>query len=313
MAGQEWAVSALGGALTSETLSRNVRMAAQPKMRFRQLTRLEMAFGAHNGDTVTYKKFTDLEDSGRAIGEKEPVPETNFNISDDTITIREYSNSVPYTSRLSLLAKLSVEDMIIIGLMNDMAKTLDFAAAQQFRLADGVYVPTGTTTNKTRTFTTNATAGATATRNISTWDVRNIIQQLRSDHNCPAYDGNDYICVASSTFIRGLQEDADFVEAAKYGKPEVLFSGEVGKYYGCRFIEENHALNGNLSGGLGEAVFIGWDAVIEIVAFEEEIQAKIAGDWGRDKGLRWVWYGGYKKVHTFSDDGQIRMIRVYSA
>ena len=93
MAGQEWGVSALGGALTSETLSRNVRMAAQPKMRFRQLTRIEMAFGAHNGDTVTYKKYGDLENGGRAIGEKEAVPETQFRVTDDTITIQEFERA----------------------------------------------------------------------------------------------------------------------------------------------------------------------------------------------------------------------------
>lgn len=312
MAGQEWATSALGGTLTSETLSRNLRIVAQPKMRFRQLTKLEMAFGAHNGDTVTFKKVGNVATEGRIIGEKEAVPETNISFTSDTCTIAEYSNSIPYTWKLSLLAKLSVEDAIIIALMNDMAKVLDKAAAAKFRTADLVYTPTGTSANPTRTIATNGTAGATATRNVNTWDIMNIVDQMRSTYNMPAYDGNDYLCVATTTFLRGLKNDSQWIEAAKYGAPDKLFSGEVGKYYGVRFIEENNALNSSLSGGLGEAIFIAADAVMEIVAYAEEIQAKLAGQYGRDQGLRWVWMGGFKKTWDFTSDAQERLFRVYS-
>lgn len=312
MAGLEWSTSSLGGALTSETLSRNMRIVAQPKMRFRQLTRPEMAFGAHNGDTVTFRKVSNVLDEGRVIGEKERVPETEINFTSGQITIEEYSLSIPYTWRLSLLAKLSVEDNIVIALMNDMAKVLDKAAAQAFRSADFVYTPTGTNTSKTRSFSTTGTAGAAATRPISGWDVKNIVDDMRSTYNMPAYDGNDYVCVATSTFMRGLKDDSEWVEAAKYGDPDKLFSGEVGRYYGVRFIEENNALDANLAGGLGEAIFVAWDAVIEIVSYAEEIQAKVGSDYGRDKGLRWVWMGGFDKTWDFALEGESRLVRVHS-
>lgn len=313
MAGLEWETSSLGGALTSETLSRNMRIVSQPKMRFRQLTRAEMAFGAHNGDTVTFRKVSNVLDEGRAIGEKERVPETEINFTSGSITVEEYSNSIPYTWRLSLLAKLSVEDNIIIALMNDMAKVLDKNAATAFRTADFVYTPTGTVVNKTRTFTTTGIPGAVSTRPIAGWDVKNIVDDMRATYNMPAFDGNDYVCVATSSFMRGLKDDAEWVEAAKYGDPEKLFSGEVGRYYGVRFIEENNALDANLAGGLGEAIFIAWDAVIEIVSYAEEIQAKVGSDYGRDKGLRWVWQGGFAKTWDFPLEGEARLVRVYSA
>lgn len=312
MAGLEWTTSALGGALTSETLSRNMRTVAQPKMRFRQLTRAEIAFGAHMGDTVTYRKVSNVTNEGRAISEKERVPETDLSYSSGQITIQEFSNSIPYTWLLSLLAKLSVEDSVIIALMNDMAKVLDKYAAAAFRSADLVYTPTGSTTNKNRSFTTNGTPGAVATRPIAGWDVKNIIDDMRSTYNMPAYDANDYLCVATSTFMRGLKDDSEWVEAAKYGDPSKLFSGEVGRYYGCRFIEENNALNANLAGGLGEAIFIAWDAVIEIIAYAEEIQAKVGADYGRDRGMRWVFVGGFDKTWNFANEGEARLVRVYS-
>lgn len=310
--GQEWGTAALGGALTSDTLSRQVRMMAQPKTRFRQLTRVEMAFGAHNGDTVTYKKISNLQDEGRAIGEKEKVPESQFTVSTATVGVQEYSLATSYTWTLSLLAKLSVEDAIIINLMNDMVKVLDKAAAAKFRAADLVYTPTGSYSNKSRTLATNGTAGAVATRNITMWDIKNIIDAMRATYNMPAFDGNDYVCVATSTALRGLKDDPEWINAASYGNPDLLFSGEVGRAYGCRFIEENNALNANLAGGLGEMIFIAWDAVMEIVAYAEEIQANLGLNWGRDKALRWVWVGGFGKTWDFSTDGESRLVRVYS-
>lgn len=310
--GMEWGTAARGGALTSETLSRQVRMQAQPKTRFRQLTRVEMALGAHNGDTVTFRKISNAEEEGRAIGEKERVPETQFGVSSGSISVREYSLAISYTWTLSLLAKLSVEDAIIINLMNDMVKVLDKAAAAQFRSADLVYTPTGSYSNKSRTMSANGTPAATATRNVTMWDVKNIIDAMRAEYNMPAFDGNDYICVATSTFLRGLKDDPEWINAASYGNPELLFSGETGRAYGCRFIEENNALDANLSGGLGEAIFIAWDAVMEIVAYAEEIQAKLSMEWGRDKALRWVWMGGFAKTWSHQTDGESRIIRVYS-
>lgn len=312
MAGQEWATSSLGGTLTSETLSRKARFKAQKKCRFRQLVRVELEFGAHNGESISLRKFGDVQTAGKAIGEKEKVPETQFTITSGSVTVREFSNSIPFTQRLSLFAKLSIEDAIMVNLTNDMVKVLDKAAAEPFRDADIIYTPTGNSSGKSRTYATNGTVATTATRNISAWDVRNIVDDMRSLYNIPAYDGNDYLCVATSTFLRGLKDDSDWVDAAKYGDPEKLFSGEVGRYYGCRFIEENNSLTASLSGGLGEAVFMGWDPVVEIVAYPEEIQGKIGSDYGRDRAIRWVYFGGWGKTWDYNTDGEARMIRVYS-
>lgn len=309
---QCWTIDELGGMATSETLSRNVRTAAQPLMKFRPLSRPEMAFGAHNGAKVTFRKMSNLQEGGRVIGEFDRVPDTHFTLSYGEITVQEWSNSVNYTWTLSLLAKLSIEDMIIINLMNDMAKTLDRAASVPYRAADVIYTPTGDVNNKTRTVSTNGAPGAISTRPFSMWDLKNIVDDMRCLWNVPAYDGNDYVAVGTCTATRGIKDDPEYWSAAQFGDPERLFSGEVGRIYGTRIIEENHILNSNLPGGCGEIIFIGFDAVVEIVAYAEEIQAKIGMDYGRDKGVRWVWVGGFGKVWDFQAEGETRLVRVYS-
>jgi HK97 family phage major capsid protein len=217
MAGQVWVTGSLGGYLTSVELSRQVRVAAQPLMRFRQFCRPEEAFGRNLGDTLQFDKVSNVAQQGRVISELETVPETNFTIYKDTVVAKEFSNSVPYTWTLEILAKLDIKELIINALKDDMAKTLDKAVAMEFKNTDLLYAMTGTETNRTYTLSTNGTAN-TCTRNVTCWDVKNIIDQMRSTYKMPYFDGRDYMCVATTTFLRGLKDDSEYVEAAHFGE-----------------------------------------------------------------------------------------------
>jgi N4-gp56 family major capsid protein len=118
--------------------------------------------------------------------------------------------------------------------------------------------------------------------------VKEVVDAMKSTYLIPPFYGENYICICSVGFARTLKDDPDWEDAAKYGDPERLFAGEVGRYYGCRFVEETNVLS-NKPGGTykGEAVFFGEDPVVEAVAVAEELRAKIATDYGRDKGLAW--------------------------
>lgn len=312
MAGMVWVTPALGGHLTAPKLSRNFRIAAQPLMRARQFVRPEESFGQNRGDTLQITKCGNLASSGRVISETEKVPETSFTIYKSTITVNEFSNSVPYTWKLRLLADLDINHIIIVNLKNEMAKTLDKYFMQQFTSTDLKYSPQGTELNKSFTLNTNGTK-PTATRNISVWDLKNIIDKMKDTYFIPLYDGINYMCMGSTTFMRGLKDDDEWTQAALYGDPERLFVGEVGRFYGCRMAEETNSLSGNLTGSLGEAVIFGDDPVVEISAYPEEIQAKIGVDYGRDAGLRWVWIGGAAATWDFSTEGDARIVHVTSA
>lgn len=314
MPGQVWATNSLGGHLTAPILSEKVRLAAIPKMRFRQFTRLEGQFGPNLGDTLQYKKAGNVATRGRIHSETETIQETQITIYSASITVNEYSNSIPYTDRVEQLARLSITDIIVQKLKDDMADVLDRAVHNVFNGADVVYVPTGSLSAPTRTITTNGTAGATSSRQILLFDIKEIADQLKATYLTPFYDANDnYMAVASTQFMRGLKDDREVVEIQKYGDPERLFRGEVGRIYGVRFCEETNVLSNSLAGGAGEAIFFGDDPVIEIVAKAEQIQAKIAGDFGRDQALRWVFWGGFARTWAFSEASQVRILRVTSA
>jgi hypothetical protein len=137
MAGQVWAVSSLGGFLYSRQLSNVLRMAVQPLVKFRQFADVHdiSQQGKKKGDTFTWDVISDVATVGTVLVETNTLPETNFTITQGTLTITEAGNSVPYSGKLDNLSKFPVEDIIKKALKNDTVKALDRLAWQQFNPA----------------------------------------------------------------------------------------------------------------------------------------------------------------------------------
>jgi hypothetical protein len=66
------------------------------------------------------------------------------------------------------------------------------------------------------------------------------------------------------------------------------------------------------NGVLGQAVYVAADAVMEIVVLPEEIQAKLGQDYGRDCGLRWVYYGAWAQTFNYAAELEARTLLVSS-
>lgn len=308
MGQQLWATSSLGGWLSNNQLSQQIRYKAQSMQKFRQFVKAEAAAGANRGEKVFFNKISNISTAGGTLTETDTIPKRNFTITQGTLTITEYGNSIPFTQKVKTLSDVQVPEIVRNVLMNDMRVVLDSAAATQFKTND--YIATITNT-ATTTFGSAGLALATAAANMSDKNVRDIVDKMKLLF-IPKYDGENYICVASTNSIRGLY---DFFEAkAQNTTMAPLYRGEVGTYYGCRFVEETNFLgNADGSGGLyGEAVFFGDDAVREGVAIPEEIRVGIPTDYGRDQGIAWYGLLGFQQTWDFSTDGQTRIITVDS-
>jgi len=309
MGQQVWSVSSLGGYFTNNQLSKKVRNAAQPMMKFRQFVDPEPAIGRNRGDRVFFDKISNISTAGGTLSETSTIPKRNFTISQGTLVVTEYGNSIPFTLKVQTLSDISVPDNIKTVLRDDMAKVLDSAAATIFTTTD--YLATIVNTASTE-FKTNGTATTTALGNMSDKNVRDIVDKMKT-LNIPRYDGNNYICIASTNSLRGLY---DFFEPkATQTSAKILASGEIGTYYGCRFVEETSFLS-NVKGSssiYGEAVFFGADAVREGIAIPEDIRIDIPKDFGRDQGIAWYYLGGFAETWDYSSDSECRIIYVKSA
>lgn len=299
MAGQLWVTNTQGGYLANDRLSQQLRHVSQPMMKFRQFVQVKEGFGKGKGDLVYFDKISNVQSTGGTLTETNTIPETNFIISTGTIQVVEWGNAIPYTGKLEDISEFSVDSTIQRVLRDDMAKVLDKAAAAQFKDTAAKYC---CLTTASYSLTTNGTFTASATSDLNAYHVKNCVDQLKK-WNVPKYDGENFICIASVQAIRGLKDDSDWEDAAKYGDPDRLFSGEVGRYYGCRFVEETNYMSNaiGVSSARGEACFFGADAVMEGIVLPEEIRAKIPGDYGRSKGLAWYGLMNWKLIWEEAD------------
>src|SRR2546430_948733 len=161
MAGQVWVQSALGGFFANPRLSEELRYQSIPLMKLRQFVKPLEGYGAHVGDKILFDKISRLAVSGGALSENIPIPETNFTVTQGTVTVTEYGNGVPFTGKLEALSQWNPEDPIQRTLRDDMALVLDQAAGVQFRSTQYVYAPTGTVPSPTGSFTAGYVGGPT--------------------------------------------------------------------------------------------------------------------------------------------------------
>jgi len=204
---------------------------------------------------------------------------------------------------------VQVPDIVKTVLQNDMRVVLDSAAATQFQTSDLFAICMNTATTS---FDSSGAVSSTATADMSDKNVRDIIDEMKKK-NIPLWDGENYICVASTNSIRGLY---DFFEAkAQSTTMNPLFRGEVGQYYKTRFIEETNVLTNTTGSGsvFGEAIFFGADSVREGIVIPEDIRIDLPKDFGRDQGIAWYYLGGFVKTWDFSGDGEGHIIYMTSA
>ena len=181
MAGQVWSVNTSGGYMYALNLSRQLRMAVQPIVKFRQFCDVKDAAhqGLHRGDTFHWNVFSDVGTQGATLTETNTIPETSFTISQGTMTITEAGNSVPWTGKLDDLSEQPVAEVIRKVLKTDAKKAFDNLASAQFNSAVLRVVPTTGTDTSAVTLTTNGTATLTNSIALGKEHVKSIVDVMK--------------------------------------------------------------------------------------------------------------------------------------
>src|SRR3990167_901150 len=322
MAGQQWAISADGGFLANTKLSKTLRTATQPMMKLRQFTRVEPGYGKNVSDSLDFDKVSNIQTAGGKITELQDIPESKVLIRKGTLIVDECGNSVPYTGKLEALSEFDPENIVHKALMNDMAKTMDKAVSDELKTGEIIYIPTGPTS---QAWDVDGTASTVSTGNFNLFHLKEMVDAANvgifGSGNVatpiPAFPDGNFVLILSVKAARGLFDDPDYQEAAKFAYPRELFHGEMEEIvYNTRIVVTNNiqALSNGVGGSsaLGEGFLIGDDAVIEGMVIKEELRAKLPVKYGRDKGLAWYALEGFKKVWSYATDGEDHIIRLTS-
>jgi len=320
MAGQLWAVNSLGGFFYSQNLSDELREALQPMSRFRQFCDVKDASqqGKGKGQTFTWDVVSNAATAGGTLVETNTMPETQFTITQATLTVTEYGNSVPYSGKLEALGKFEVRKPVMQALRNDAVKVFDRAAWAQFNNAKLRVVPASAgTSTATLTLTTNGTA--TATNNIAYQkEHAKLVVDLMKERNIPAYTNDDYVAIAWPSTLRRLKDDLETIHQYTVPGIQLIFNAEIGRYENVRYTEQtNIGKNYGMTDGAGGTAwasgnswifFLGEDTVAEGVVIPEEMRAKIPTDYGRSKGVAWYYLGGFGIVHNQTVATEARIV-----
>lgn len=313
MAGQVWGTASLGGYMFSETLSKVLRMSVQPLVKFRQFADIKDAAvqGKNRGDAFHWNVYSDVANAGTVVAETSTMPVTNFTITQGTMTVTEFGNSVPYTGKLDDLSSQPVKEIIKKVLTNDAKKAFDAAAHGQFNATPLRVVPATNTTTDAVTLTTNGTATLTNSVALGKGHVKAIVD-LMKERNIPPYSGDDYFSIAHPSTFRQLKNDLESIHQYVDQGFQMIMNGEIGRYEGVRFIEQTNIAKGTFAAAKSNwAFFFGDDTVAEGIVIPEEMRGAIPSDYGRSRGIAWYYLGGFGIVHTAA--AQARIVKWDSA
>lgn len=325
MTGQMWAVAQEGGYLYSDQLSEYLRMTVQPLTKMRQFCDAEDGTqkGLGRGEVFNWDIISNVARQGRRLNENQPIPETNVTISQGSLVVTEWGNSVPYTGKLEALAKIKIQNLIDKALKHDARKAFDIEAYLQFKRTPLRAAPSGGTSTTAITLTTN---GATATTNnveLGTGHIK-ALSDAAKERNIPPYEGDAYFMISHPTSFRTLKNSLESIHQYTQDGLNMIRYGEIGRYEDTRFIEQNNIAKGGANDSTtydawenvadpwnnaksSWAFFFGADTVTEAICIPEEIRAKLPGDYGRSKGIAWYALGGFGIIHTQPTEARIIM------
>lgn len=328
MAGQLWGTDTLGGFMYSDSLSRFLRTELQPTTRFRQFCEPEDGTdkGLNKGELLTWNIYSNVARQGRRLAENDPMPETNFTISQGSLTLIEIGNSVPYTGLLESLAEHKVKAIISKTLMEDARKAFDIEAFLQFKRTLLKVAPAGGTDTESLTVTTNGVAGETNNVALGADHLKTLSDTMR-ERNIPPYVQDDYMMISHPTTLRPFKNELETLMQYTTSGMDKIYNGEIGRYEGFRFVTQTFIPKGGAAdsttfdpyAGTADAwnnaksswaFAFGKDTVVEGYAIPEEIRGKLPGDYGRDKGMAYYYLGGFALVHrdtAHADQSRVAM------
>lgn len=294
--------------------SKEIEFKAMPIMRFLQFAKQKTELGVEPGLTISMMTYNNLKRGG-ALQEGKRMTTQALSSSMKQITVGERGNAVA-VSELALktsFTNVMADATTLLG--RDVAITLDCELRDTLLagVTNTIFGREGKSAPKIE-----ARKDITKTNNLSVASIKDAVEILATV-NAPKFEGSYYVTFVHPHQSRELRDDPAWIEASKYGAPEQLFTGEIGKIDDVRFIEttlmpngaaaeDDEAFDAELKQGAGatgsenqvdiyKAVIFGEDTYGYAVALPVELRDNGVVDFGREHGLAWYSIWGCGVLH----------------
>lgn len=184
----------------------------------------------NGGKTIEFRRYTAFPKATTPLTEGVTPSGRKLNVTKIESTVKQYGDYVELSDMLLLTA-----------IDNNMVQATELLGTQAGRTSDTItreIICAGT--NVQYAGGVSSRMNLAATNKLSVEEIRKSVRTLRS-FNAKPFEGGYYVGIISPDLEYDLMKDEEWVEASKYGKPEQLFKGEIGRIAGVRFVSTTEA------------------------------------------------------------------------
>lgn len=203
----------------------------------------------NSGRVMNFRKLTPLETNTSELSEGNPGEGVMFAESDVTVQLRQHGEYARCSDLLDM-THLDLNIMRKTELFGDAgARSLDALVRDELATCTNVIYAGGKTSR----------GALTASDKLTSVELRKAVRTLKKNH--AQTFGGYYIAIVGPDTTYDLQDDESFVKVSQYQDKENIYSGEVGRLFGCRLVETTEAKifagQGDSSGDVASIIVLG--------------------------------------------------------
>lgn len=203
------------------------------------------------GKIIEFRKYDNLPKSTTPLTEGVTPQGKALNVTAITSEVQQYGDFVEYTDMLDLTAidNNVAEAVKLLG--KQAGQTLDTVTRDVLQSGKNViFAPSVSGGIVTEI---DARSSITDSCLLTVDLIKRVVAKMRGD-NVPKIDGY-YVGIIHPYVAHDLMNDDAWEEYHKYAEPENLYSGEIGRIAGVRFVESTEAKIYGGAGASGDSVF----------------------------------------------------------
>ncbi len=183
----------------------------------------------NNGLVMNMRKIIPLEANTTTLTEGEPGESVMLTETEVTVKLEQYGEYARCTDKLDL-SHLDMNILRKTKLFGDAgARSIDAVVREELATCTNVIYAGGKTSR----------GALTSSDKLTTKELRKAVRKLKKAH--AQTFGGYYIAIVGPDTFFDLQDDETFVAVSRYQDKEAVYTGEIGRLFGCRIVETTEA------------------------------------------------------------------------
>ena len=183
----------------------------------------------NSGLVMNMRKIIPLEANTNTLSEGEPGESVMLTETEVTVRLEQYGEYARCTDKLDL-SHLDMDILRKTKLFGDAgARSIDAVVREELATCTNVIYAGGKTSR----------SALTSADKLTTKELRKAVRKLKKAH--AQTFGGYYIAIVGPDTFYDLQDDETFVAVSRYQDKEAVYTGEIGRLFGCRIVETTEA------------------------------------------------------------------------